>query len=104
MTSSKISLFMINKIKLTSYKEDLKNRLKDPDFKKAWKESEPEYLLACQIIEKRLKKKISQRRLAIKANTTQAVISRIESMNANPSLELLKKISKGLGSHLTLRI
>lgn len=95
---------MINQIKLLSYKDDLKKRLKNPQFKKAWKESEPEYLLACQIIEKRLKKKISQRLLAQKANTTQAVISRIESMNANPSLELLKKISKGLGSRLTLRI
>ena len=95
---------MVNQIKLLSYKDDLKKRLKDPEFRKAWKESEPEYLLACQIIEKRLKKKISQRRLAKKANTTQAVISRIESMNANPSLELLKKISKGLGSHLTLKI
>lgn len=95
---------MINKIKLSSYKDDLKIRLKNPEFRKAWKQSEPEYLLACQIIEKRLKKKISQRLLAKKANTTQAVISRIESMNANPSLELLKKISKGLGSRLTLRI
>ena len=89
---------------LPSFREHLKESLKDPEFRKAWKESEPEYLLACQIIEKRLKKKISQRLLAKKATTTQAVISRIESMNANPSLELLKKISKGLGSSLTLKI
>ncbi|HNY04451.1 MAG TPA: helix-turn-helix transcriptional regulator [Candidatus Woesebacteria bacterium] len=95
---------MINQIKLPSYKEDLKKRLEDPQFRKAWKESEPEYLLSCQIIEKRLKKKMSQRDLAKKANTTQAVISRIESMNANPSIELLKKISLGLDSHLTIKI
>jgi len=95
---------MINKIKLSSYKEDLKIRLKNPEFRKAWKESEPEYLLACQIIEKRLKKKMSQRDLAKKANTTQAVICRIESMNANPSIGLLKKISLGLNSHLTIKI
>lgn len=95
---------MNNLMKSPSFREHLKESLKDPEFKKAWKESEPEYLLACQIIEKRLKKKISQRLLAKKANTTQAVISRIESMNANPSLELLKKISKGLGSSLTLKI
>jgi len=95
----------MNKLKsLPSFREHLKESLKDPDFKIAWKQSEPEYLLACQIIEKRLKKKISQRQLAKNARTTQAVISRIESMNANPSLELLKKISKGLGSRLTLKI
>jgi len=90
--------------KLPSFREDLKERLKNPKFKKAWKESEPEYLLSCQIIEKRLKKKMSQRDLAKKANTTQAVISRIESMNANPSMELLKKISQALNSHLVVKI
>lgn len=95
---------MINIKKLPTFRQDLKERLKDPEFRKAWKESEPEYLLACQIIEKRLKKKMSQRDLAKKANTTQAVICRIESMNANPSIELLKKISQGLGSHLNVRI
>ena len=95
----------MNKLKnLPSFREHLKESLKDPEFRKARKESEPEYLLACQIIEKRLKKKMSQRDLAKKANTTQAVICRIESMNANPSLELLKKISKGLGTHLTIKI
>ena len=95
---------MINTKKLPTFRKDLKERLKNPEFRKAWKESEPEYLLSCQIIEKRLKKKMSQRDLAKKANTTQAVICRIESMNANPSIELLKKISQGLGSHLNIRI
>lgn len=89
---------------LPNFREDLKKRLKDPKFKKAWKESEPEYLLARQIIEKRMKKRMSQRDLAKKSNTTQAVICRIESMNANPSIELLKKISHGLGSHLNIRV
>lgn len=95
---------MINTKNLPTFREHLIESLKDPEFKKAWKESEPEYLLACQIIEKRLKKKMSQRDLAKKANTTQAVICRIESMNANPSIELLKKISHGLGSHLNIQI
>lgn len=95
---------MINTKNLPTFRQDLKERLKDPEFRKAWKESEPEYLLACQIIEKRLKKKMSQRDLAKKANTTQAVICRIESMNANPSVELLKKISHGLNSHLSIKI
>ncbi|HBP51134.1 MAG: Transcriptional regulator, XRE family [Candidatus Shapirobacteria bacterium GW2011_GWE1_38_10] len=95
---------MINTKKLPSFREHLKESLKNPEFRKAWKESEPEYILARQIIEKRLKKKMSQRELARKANTTQAVICRIESMNANPSIELLKKISQGLNSHLTIKI
>lgn len=86
-----------------TFEEDLEERLKDPKFKKAWKESEPEYLLSCAMIEKRLSKKLSQRQLAKKMKTTQAVISRIESMNANPSLFLLKRLATALDSKLVLR-
>jgi len=47
----------MNKLKkLPSYREHLKELLKDPGFRKAWKESEAEYLLDCKKIEKRLKK------------------------------------------------
>jgi len=55
------------------------------------------------LFKKRLSKKISQRSLAKKINTTQAVISRIETMNANPSLLLLKKLAEALDSKLVLQ-
>lgn len=86
-----------------TFREDLKKRLKNPAFKKAWKKSETEYLLACAMIEKRISKKLSQRQLAKKVKTTQAVISRIESMNANPSLFLLKRLAEALDSKLVLQ-
>ena len=90
---------MKNKLYYT-FEDHLKESLKDPEFKKVWEESEPEYLLARELIKKRLEKKISQRDLAKKLNTTQAVISRIETMNANPSLSLLKRIAKVLDTNL----
>lgn len=93
---------MKNKL-LYTFEEDLAKRLKNPAFRKAWEESEPEYLLAKQLIEKRLKKKLSQRVLARKVKTTQAVISRIETMEANPSLDLLKRIAGVLGTKLALK-
>lgn len=86
-----------------TFREDLRKRLKDLKFKKAWEESEPEYLLSKAMIEKRLAQQISQRQLAKKMKTTQAVISRIESMNANPSLFLLKRIAEALDSKLILQ-
>ncbi len=85
-----------------TFEDHLKESLRDPEFRKAWAETEPEYLLATQLIEKRLKKNMSQRDLAKKVKTTQAVISRIETMQANPSLSLLKRISNILGTKLTL--
>lgn len=88
------------KNKLYTFEEHLKESLKDPEFRKIWKESEPEYLLAKELIKKRLEKKMSQRDLAKKLKTSQAVISRIETMNSNPSLSLLKRIANVLGADL----
>lgn len=93
---------MKNKL-LYTFEEDLARRLKNPKFKKLWEESEPEYLLAKQLIEKRLKKKISQRELARKLKTSQAVISRIETMRANPTFSFLKKIAQALDTRLQFR-
>jgi len=40
-----------------TFEDDLKKRLKDPEFRKAWEETEVEYQLAKKLIEKRLAKK-----------------------------------------------
>ena len=90
------------KNKLYTLEDDLKKRLEDPEFSRLWQESELEYQLARRLIEKRLKQKISQRDLAKKVKTTQAVISRIENMNSNPSLSFLKRIAEALDSRLEI--
>lgn len=82
--------------------DDLKKRLKNPAFRKTWEESELEYQLSRVLIQRRLDKKMSQRDLAEKAHTTQAVISRIEGMNSNPSIGLLKKLAGALGVKLKI--
>jgi len=90
--------------KLTPFTEHLEESLKKKSFAKAWRESEPEYLLSKQIIEKRLKQKLSQRSLAKKAKTTQSLICRIEQMQANPSLDTMKRIAKSLNSQLIVSL
>jgi len=89
--------------KIYTFNDDLKKRLKNPKFRRAWEESEPEYILATQLIEKRIAKNYSQRALAKKLKTSQAVISRIESLRANPSLSLLKRIASVLDTKLILQ-
>ncbi len=93
---------MRTKNKIYTFKEHLKESLNDSDFKKEWEASEADYLLACHIIEARLKKNLSQRELAKKIGTSQAAISRIESMNGNPSLSLLKRIANSLSMKLKI--
>lgn len=86
-----------------TFREDLAKRLKDPKFKKAWDESEVEYLLAKKLIEARIKNKLSQRELAEKVQTSQTQITRIEAMNANPSINTIRRIAKALDTSITLQ-
>lgn len=91
-------------MKKYTFKEHLKESLGDPEFKKAWEESEVEYQISRALISARLERKISQRELARKANTTQAVISRLEGMNANPSVGLIQKIASALSLKLKIQL
>ena len=81
----------------------LEQQLKNPKFKKEWDKSEAAYQVTRALIEVRLKDKISQRELAKRAGTTQAVISRIENMNVSRSIRLLERIADSLGKRLEIR-
>ena len=89
---------MTNFIKLKS------EALKDPKVKEAYDSLELEFSIIRQILDKRLKRGISQKDLAKKIGTGQSAISRLESGNYNPTLSFLKKISEALGSKLEVKI
>ncbi len=91
-------------MKTYTFRQHLKESLRDPEFKKTWEESEAEYQISRALIAARLHKKISQRDLAKRANTTQAVISRLESMNANPSIGLIQKVASALNLKLKIQL
>lgn len=88
---------------MTSFEQLLTKQLKDPEFRKEREDSEASYQAGRLVIQERLAKNLSQRKLAIKANTTQAVISRVEGMGVNPSVLLLSKIAKALGKKLEIK-
>ena len=100
MISKKISYFYMTDLTLNEY---LKKQLKNPEFRKEWQKSEAAYQVTRALIEARIKKKISQRQLAKKAGTTQAVISRIENMSVSPSIGLLQRIAASIGKKLEIR-
>jgi len=78
--------------------------LRDSGFKREYDKLEPEFQVARQMIEARIKQNITQQQLAKKAKTGQAVISRLEGMNAKPSLSLLTKIASALGTEIKITI
>lgn len=80
--------------------DHLKESLKNSMFRREWEASEVEYQLSRQVISERLKRKMTQVDLAKKAKTTQAVISRIERMTTNASMDVLKRIAGAFGTRL----
>ena len=81
----------------------LADQLKDPDFKKEWEKLEPGYQLEREMIKARIESKLSQEELAKKVNTTQAVISRIESMSVSPTINMVNRIAIAFGKKLEIR-
>lgn len=80
-----------------------KKALKNPKFKAEYNKLQPEFDLINAIIEARTKKGITQKILAKKMGTKQSVISRLESGNANPSFEFLKRLASALGTDIQIK-
>jgi len=89
---------------ITSYSDLRKKWMKDPDFKKAYDDLEPEFAIVRAMIKMRLKNKMSQKDLAKKLGTKQPAIARFESGAYNPTLSFLKKLSTALGGKLEIKI
>lgn len=92
------------KLKFVSAEKLHQEMMKDPGYRREYEKLETEFQIADQMIGARIKQKMSQEELAKKANTGQAVISRLEGMNAKPSISLLERVAKTLQIkfHLTI--
>lgn len=85
------------------YADEIHKRwMKDPGYRREYEKLQPEFEIARQIIDARIKKKMTQEEIARKTKTGQAAISRLEGTNANPSLDLLKRLAEALGKRLVI--
>ncbi len=82
----------------------IQESMADPEFQKAWRETEPEYELTRQIIALRLRKGLTQQELARRVGTTQSVIARIESGGQNLSIRTLTKIANELDADVKIEL
>ncbi len=95
---------MKNKKKLIPFEKITSEWMKDPEFRREYEKLETEYQIARQIIDARLKNKISQEELARRVNTGQAVISRLEGAHAKPSISLLQRVARALDTKFQITI
>lgn len=87
-----------------SWKEFKKELLSDPEVRKEYDRLGPEYKLISQVIDLRIKNKISQRKLASLMNTKHPSIARFESGEYNPSLAYLKRMADALDADLDINL
>ena len=85
---------------VSEYSEFKKELLKNPAVKAEYDALAPEYDIIQAMIDARKEKNITQKELSLRTGITQADISRIENGSRNPSLNMLKKLAKGLGMQL----
>jgi len=81
-----------------------KELLKDKKVAEEYERLAPRYQLISELIRIRIKKGLTQEELAKKVGTKQSAIARIESGNANPSLNSIGKILQAMNVELCIRL
>ncbi|UNC93537.1 helix-turn-helix transcriptional regulator [Candidatus Contubernalis alkaliaceticus] len=84
--------------------EEVKYKLLQcPDVREEFDKLKPIYDIKRELIKFRIEQGLSQKELAEKIGTKQSAISRLESGEYNPSIELLSKIAHALGKELQVK-
>ena|SRR3990167_2792612 len=89
---------------MVTHEELKREMMKDPEFKKAYTELQPEFELWRRLIEKRNQDGLTQKELARRMGTKQSVISRFESGRSNPTLDFLYRLADALGAELKITV
>jgi ribosome-binding protein aMBF1 (putative translation factor) len=80
-----------------------KEWMQDDHYRKEYEALEEEFALAHAIIQARNKAGLTQEELALKMETSQSTIARLESGKAMPSGKTLSKLAKATGTKLEIR-
>lgn len=92
------------RFEMSDFDAFLQEQLERPGVAREYYRLAPFYDLANQLILLRKKRGLSQQELAEKANTTQAVISRLENVAVHCSLESVIRLAEALGAAVEVRL
>lgn len=76
--------------------------MQNSEFQREWENLEPEFDAIQALIDARKSKNMTQKQLAQRTGIDQADISKIETGNGNPTLQLLKRLADGMDMILKL--
>lgn len=86
------------------FSETKKKLLKNKKFRAEYKKLEPEFELACKLIEKRIQRGLTQAALAKKMKTKQSAIARLESGSYNMTLAFLDRTARALDTRVVISL
>lgn len=89
---------------MKNYKELKRKILEDEKVKKAYDELGPQFEIIRMVMERRIKKGITQKKLAQMIGTKQSAISRFESGEYNPTILFLGKLAGALGTKIRISV
>lgn len=88
---------------MTNYDKFRAEQLENPAVREEYEALRPEFEIVSAIIEARKKQNLTQKELSERTGISQADISRLENGTRNPSLNLLKRVARGMNTRLEIR-
>lgn len=76
--------------------------MKDPDFKSEFENLQPELDVIRAIVDARTSQNLTQKQLSERTGINQADISKLENGTRNPTLNMLKRLAKGMNMELKI--
>lgn len=80
----------------------LEEQMKDPDFKNEFENLQPELDVIRAIVDARTSQNLTQKQLSDRTGINQADISKLENGTRNPTLNMLKRLAKGMNMELKI--
>lgn len=84
------------------FEDFLNEQLKDSEFRKEFEALQPERAIIQAIIDARNSSGLTQKELSERTGIAQSDISKLENGNANPSINTLQRLAKGMGMRLKI--
>ena len=80
----------------------LEEQMKDPDLKNEFENLQPELDVIRAIVDARTSQNLTQKQLSERTGINQADISKLENGTRNPTLNMLKRLAKGMNMELKI--
>jgi len=90
--------------RLVTFRDYLRERMKDQAFAKAWRAGEVEYQVGYLMIQARLARHVSQRELARRCGKARSTIARNERARNGPTVGTLAEFARALDATLQIRL